>query len=61
MFRQIGGAIGISVATLGLHNASSMHQGFFLVLVGTGLILLLSLPIIFMMPKNGDVMPRSKL
>jgi EmrB/QacA subfamily drug resistance transporter len=61
MFRQIGGAIGISVATLGLHNASSMHQGFFLVLFGTGLILLLSLPIIFMMPKNGDVMPRRKL
>jgi MFS family permease len=60
MFRQMGGAIGISVVTLVLHNSSSMQQGFLLVLIGTGLILLLTLPLIFMMPKNADVSPLAK-
>jgi EmrB/QacA subfamily drug resistance transporter len=57
MFRQMGGAIGISVITLVLHNSGSIQRGFFLVLVGTGIFLLLSLPLIFMMPKNACVLP----
>jgi EmrB/QacA subfamily drug resistance transporter len=57
MFRQVGGAIGISVTTLTLHNSGNMQQGFFLVLMGTAVILLMSLPLIFMMPKNANVLP----
>jgi EmrB/QacA subfamily drug resistance transporter len=43
MFRQIGGSIGISVVTLALHNSGSYQQGFFIVFIGTGVLLLISL------------------
>jgi EmrB/QacA subfamily drug resistance transporter len=57
MFRQLGASIGISVITLGLNNSSNIQQGFFIVLIGTALIMLLSLPLIFRMPENAGVMP----
>jgi EmrB/QacA subfamily drug resistance transporter len=57
MFRQLGGAIGISVITLALNNAGSLQQGFLYVLIGTTIMLLLSLPFIFIMPKNSGIQP----
>ncbi|MDD5701856.1 MAG: MFS transporter [Dehalococcoidales bacterium] len=55
MFRQVGGAIGIATMTLALHNSSSIEQGFFLVLIGIGVLMLFSLPLIYMVPKNASV------
>lgn len=60
MFRQLGAAIGISLVTLALNNSSSLQQGFFIVLIGISIILLLSLPLIFIMPKNASALPVSK-
>jgi MFS family permease len=57
MFRQLGATIGISVMTLGLNNSSGMQQGFFVILLGTALLLLLSLPLIFRMPEDASVKP----
>ncbi len=55
MFRFIGSAVGISLATLVLNNSSSLSHGFFLVIVGTGIILLLSVPVILIIPKGANV------
>lgn len=55
MFRQVGGAIGIATMTLVLHNSSSIQQGFFLVLIGIGILMLFSLPLIYMIPKDASV------
>ncbi len=50
--RQTGGAIGIAVSTLVLESSASMAQGFTIVFMGLGLMLLLSLPAVFFMPKG---------
>jgi EmrB/QacA subfamily drug resistance transporter len=55
MFRQIGAAIGISLATLALENTSNMQHGFFQVMGWTGIVLVLSLPIILMIPKSPGI------
>jgi EmrB/QacA subfamily drug resistance transporter len=55
MFRQIGSAIGISLTTLVLHNTANIQHGFFLVMVWTGIILVLCLPVILLIPKNASV------
>jgi EmrB/QacA subfamily drug resistance transporter len=57
MFRQIGGSIGISVVTLALHNSGTYQQGFFLVFIGMGVLLLISLPLIFIMPESPGTVP----
>ena len=61
MFRMLGGAIGISVITLALNNSHSLQQGFFIVLFGTAIILALSLPLIFIMPKDAGELPIDKV
>jgi len=61
MFRMLGGAIGISVITLALNNSHSLQQGFFIVLFGTAIILVLSLPLIFIMPKDAGELPIDKV
>ncbi len=50
--RQMGGAIGISVSTLVLESSGSMAQGFTLVFLGTGLMMLLFIPAAFFMPEG---------
>jgi MFS family permease len=60
MFRQIGGAIGISLSTLVFHNSGTLQQGFFLVLIGTAVILVISVPLIYLMPENAGTAPIKK-
>jgi MFS family permease len=50
MFRQTGGALSISITTLLLQNFSSIASGFKVVLFGLAIILVASIPLVFMMP-----------
>ncbi len=51
MFRQSGGAISISIATLVLQGTNDMARGFTIVFWGMSIILAITIPIIFLMPK----------
>lgn len=55
MFRNVGSVIGISLATLVLHHTSNIQQGFLIVMGGTGILLLLCIPVIMLIPKNAAV------
>jgi EmrB/QacA subfamily drug resistance transporter len=55
MFRNVGSVIGVSLATLTLHNTANIQHGFMIVMVGTGVLLLLCIPIIMLIPKNAAV------
>ena len=57
MFRQCGGAVGIAVATLVLHSAKNMASGFRVVFFGSALLMVLSIPCIFLMPRSCLVSP----
>ncbi len=50
MFRSVGAAIGISLITLILHLSSSPALGFRITFVSFGLALLLTIPLVFLMP-----------
>lgn len=52
MFRQMGGAIGITIATLLLQSIGDMHRAFYLVFVSLALVMLLTVPAIFVMPSS---------
>lgn len=52
MFRQLGATIGVAVATVVLHNIGDMQQAFFVILAASALVMLLSLPLVFMMPSS---------
>ncbi|MDP2917024.1 MAG: MFS transporter [Dehalococcoidia bacterium] len=55
MFRLSGGAISIAIVSLVLHNAGDLTRGFFIVFSGLAFVLLLTLPVIFMIPGKPDV------
>jgi EmrB/QacA subfamily drug resistance transporter len=55
MFRNIGAAVGISLATIALHNTDTAQHGFLIVMGGTGILLLLCIPVILLIPKNASV------
>jgi EmrB/QacA subfamily drug resistance transporter len=57
MFRQCGGAVGIAVATLVLHSAENVASGFRVVFFGAVLLMMLSIPCIFLMPRSTSVSP----
>jgi EmrB/QacA subfamily drug resistance transporter len=57
MFRQFGGAIGIALATLALHNIADISVGFRVVFFTSSALMALLIPAIFVMPKNYDVKP----
>jgi EmrB/QacA subfamily drug resistance transporter len=57
MFRFIGSAIGINLTTLVLNNSVDIQRGFFLVLLGTAVVLVLSLPVILLIPKSASESP----
>ncbi len=52
MFRNIGGALGISIITLILHLSPNPATGFTIVFVAFGLIFLVSIPFLFLMPSG---------
>ena len=61
MFRQSGSAISITVTSLVLELFSDMSRGFMVVCYGLALILLITAPTIYAMPKSaGDLLPPGK-
>ena len=52
MFRSVGGAFGISVITVILHLSSTPANGFRTVFISFGLALLLTIPLVFLMPSG---------
>jgi len=52
MFRQTGGAVSVTVTTLVLQKTGDMAFGFSAVFTGLAIILLATMPLIFMMPKS---------
>lgn len=57
MFRQIGGAVSIAVTSLVLQRAGDMAHGFFFVFTGLAVVMLISIPAIFMMPASPKDIP----
>lgn len=55
MFRNIGGALSIAIATLLIENTSDINHAFFIIFTALALILLLSVPMVFIMPNNPTV------
>jgi EmrB/QacA subfamily drug resistance transporter len=51
MFRQSGGAISIAVTSLLLHNIADMAHGFALVFFGLAILMILTAPFVFAMPR----------
>ncbi len=52
MFRQAGGAVSITIATLVLHESNSIGSGFQVVFIGLVIALLATIPVIFAMPRS---------
>jgi MFS family permease len=50
MFRNVGGALGVSLLTFILHVSSDPASGFTIVFIASGLTLLASIPFLFLMP-----------
>ena len=55
MYRQMGGAISITVTTLLLHSLGDMHYAFHMTFISLGLIMLISIPTIFAMPSSPNM------
>jgi EmrB/QacA subfamily drug resistance transporter len=58
MFRQLGSVIGIAISTVLLHNIADMQRAFYIVLLGSALIMLITIPAIFVMPASPNVITR---
>jgi EmrB/QacA subfamily drug resistance transporter len=52
MFRQMGGAVSITITILVLHSIGSMQQAFYIAFVSFGIVMLLSIMAIFAMPSR---------
>jgi MFS family permease len=50
MFRSVGGAFGISLITIILHLSSTPTNGFRITFISFGLVLLFTIPLVFLMP-----------
>ncbi len=60
MFRSVGGALGISFITIILHLSSNPARGFRVAFLTFGLVLLFSIPLVFLMPDGKNVTIGSK-
>ena len=52
MFRQTGGAVSVTIATLVLHKIGDMALGFSAIFIGLAMAFMATMPLIFMMPKS---------
>jgi len=50
MFRSLGGTFGVSIATVVIHAIGDVHRAFFVIMIASAGLLLISLPTIFIMP-----------
>ena len=57
MFRQLGVVVSVAIGTVLLHNIGDVRRAFFIVLFGSALILLISIPLIFIMPRSPNIRP----
>jgi Na+/melibiose symporter-like transporter len=55
MFRSLGSTFGISIATIVIHAMGDVHRAFYVVMLASAALLLISLPTIFMMPASPNV------
>lgn len=55
MFRNVGGALGVSLATLILHAKSDVTGGFAAVFISFGIVFLFSIPLLFLMPAGRKI------
>jgi len=55
MFRTVGGSIGISLIGVVIHFSSSYSEAFRIVFIGCGILLILSIPLIFLMPERKHI------
>ncbi|MBI2832664.1 MAG: MFS transporter [Chloroflexi bacterium] len=61
MFRNLGGAIGVAVATVLLHTIGNAQQAFYVVMLSLALLMLMSIPSIFLLPRSAhDVNSRGR-
>ncbi len=60
MFRQTGGAIGIAISSLLLESINNMARGFTVVFIGLSVLLLMTIPAIFAMPRAAEAEPLAK-
>lgn len=60
MFRQIGGAVSIAVTSIVLQRVGDMARGFFIVFTGLAVIMLVTLPAIFIMPASPKDAPSTQ-
>jgi EmrB/QacA subfamily drug resistance transporter len=52
MFRQSGSAISIALTSLALESFADMSRGFSIVYFGMGIVMLMTIPVVFAMPKS---------
>ena len=52
MFRQIGGSLSITVATLVLNTVSDIALGFQIIFIGIAVVFIAAIPLIFLMPRS---------
>lgn len=52
MFRQIGGSLSITVATLVLHTVGDIALGFQIIFIGIAVAFIAAIPLIFLMPRS---------
>lgn len=57
VFRNLGSAIGIAVATVLLYTIGDVQRAFYVVLFASALMMLISIPAIFAMPSSPNVKP----
>jgi len=61
VFRSIGAATGIALATMGVYAISSTPRAFNIVMLSAAFITLTSIPFIFMMPASAETRPASEV
>ena len=54
MFRMSGGAIGVNAATLILYTVGDVYLGFSIIFIGSAILMLLAIPMIFIMPRGPE-------
>jgi len=52
MFRQIGGSLSITVATLVLYTVGDIALGFRIIFIGIAVAFIAAVPLIFLMPRS---------
>jgi MFS family permease len=57
MFRQLGAVFGVAISTVIINTISSAQQAFFIIMLGSAVIMLVSIPSIFSMPSSPKANP----